>query len=87
MPIVAGEPTHEAVVQVHNGTLIAMGQQVRYEGPPDWKFRPLDPEAAAEWDRDVADPQRALRANLQTQDVLHPPMSAAELERERDLRR
>jgi hypothetical protein len=87
MPVVAGEPTHEAVVQVHDGGLIAKGQKVRYEGAPDWKFRPLDRQAAAEWDREIADPQRALRANLQTHDVLHPPMSAAELERERELRR
>jgi hypothetical protein len=82
MPIVAGEPTHITQVRVYDGVVIGKDQPVRYAGPPNWKFRPLDPVAAAKWEVEIADPARELQANLATKDILRLPMSAAEKARE-----
>lgn len=87
MPIVAGEPTHITQVQVYDGVVIGKDQPVRYEGPLNWKFRPLGPEAAEAWEAEIADPAREMQTNLATKDVLHPPMSQAQKDWQEEIRR
>lgn len=78
MAIVAGTPTHRATVDVYDGVYVEKDQLVRYEGPDDWKFEPLNPVAAVRWQDTVAQPNRALQYNLASRRVLRPPMSEAE---------
>lgn len=53
--------THTAMVMVyHEGELIPSGGGVNYTGKPDWKYRPNDPAARAEWEQTIADPERVV---------------------------
>ena len=87
MGVTAGVATHRTTVKVYDGQHIEAGELVRYEGPPDWKFEPLDEAAAATWREETARPERALSDNLRTGAVIRAPMSAAELAAEAQLRR
>lgn len=88
MPVVAGAPTHRAVVKAYQGGRhIEKDELVAYEGPPSWQFEPIDPEAAEKWREEVARPAHALTENLRTGAVIRAPASAAELVAEVELRR
>lgn len=87
MAVVAGVPTHRAVVKLYDGEFIDVDQLVRYEGQDNWKFEPLNPVAAVKWRQAVAQPQRAMTQNLQTRAILHPPLSPAEDAHEQGIRR
>lgn len=34
------------------------GDVIEYSGPPNWKFEPVDPQAKAGWETEIADPER-----------------------------
>jgi hypothetical protein len=87
MAFIVGTPTHRAVVKLYaDGQHVEADQLVRYEGPDNWKYEPLDPVAAVKWRQSVAQPQRVITENLRTKAVLRPPMSKAEVAREQEIR-
>ncbi|NVE93377.1 hypothetical protein [Altererythrobacter lutimaris] len=45
----AGDPTHRLRVPVYAGTQYEPDELLRYDGPPDRKFEPLDSEEREEW--------------------------------------
>lgn len=66
--------THEALITLFDGNeVISEEERTAYDGPPDWKWRPLDPARRAEWEAATADPARLDRErNLQTRSLRGP---------------
>lgn len=52
--------THEVLVPVitPRGAHARVGDRLNYDGPPNWKFRPLDPADRETWESETADPAR-----------------------------
>lgn len=54
---------HTRLVPIYDGrTILAADEVVDYDGPPDWKLRPLDAVSRAEWERTFANPARVEQA-------------------------
>ena len=61
--------THTTLVKVYiNGEVKKPGAPVDYDGPPNWKFQPLDVEQRREWAETTADPTRVEESLKQTGD-------------------
>lgn len=68
-------PTHEVLVPVGlpQGGLAKVGSLLNFDGPEDWKFRPLDPARRKAWEKEVANPVRVLEALERSPDSLCYP--------------
>lgn len=76
--------THRNLVafQKATGEFVRMDSEVEYDGPPNWKFEPLDPEARAEWEVVASDParvagERAVQERLESLRAVDPTAESA----------
>ena len=54
---------HTRLVPIYDGrTLLPPDEVIEYDGPPDWKMRPLDAVSRAMWELDIANPDRVVQA-------------------------
>lgn len=55
---------HELLVKTYiAGEIMEAGRVVEYDGPLNWKFKPLDPEERERWEAEARDDDR-VEANL-----------------------
>ena len=87
MPVVDGLATHVTVTPIYDRRYIGAGEDVRYEGPPDWKFEPLDPHEAELWRAKFANPRRVLDQNLRLKVIVRAPQFPAEIEADKAFRK
>ena len=57
--------SHRVVTKTQrpDGWLWQWGELIDYDGPPDWKFEPIDPAAREVWERETARPDWAEELN------------------------
>jgi len=54
---------HTRLVPIYDGgRLLPPDDVVEYDGPENWKFRPIDVAAREKWERDFANPERVEQA-------------------------
>ena len=56
--------THRVLVKVQTAAgWLERGTVTAYDGPPNWKFEPLDADAREEWAATYAEPERVEETN------------------------
>lgn len=53
---------HKQLVPIYDGKqILPPDTEVEYDGPPNWKFQPMCPEARSVWERETADWEKVER--------------------------